>query len=171
VRFRYRRPGARQVTQRRVHPYGLGYREGEWYLVGEDQGRGDVRQFKVARIVGAVQVAKRGPAFTIPPGFQIEHHLERAPWEFAGGAEESAEVLFGPEVAWMVEQGRRAGERFEKRADGSGVLHLKVRRSPKTHQQLLSYLAQYSGDCAILGPAWLRKQATAHLRELRKRYA
>ncbi len=45
-----------------------------------------------------------------------------------------------------------------------------MRKSARTHQRLLGYLSAYSGQCAVLSPAWLRKQAIEHLTELRERY-
>ncbi len=171
VAFRYRAPNSRRSTQRTLHPYGLGYREGEWYLVGLDQQREDLRQFKVMRIEGAVKVAKgKRPDFDMPAGFDIEEHIDRPPWLYEGGREEWAEILFHPDVAWMVEENRGPDQKFEWRDDDSGVLRLKVRRSDHTHERLLHYLASYSGQCAVLKPAWLRKQAMAELRALRGRY-
>jgi len=171
VRFKYRKMDSKEVTERIVHPYGLGYRDGEWYLVGEDQARKDLRQFKVMRIQGTVHVRKaRGPAFTVPAGFDIEEHMERGPWEYAGGRRETAEILFHEDIAWMVEENLKPDQTFERRADGTGVLKLRVRKSPHTHERLLQFLASFSGQCAIMKPAWLRKQALDHLKRLRARY-
>ncbi|MGH7162145.1 MAG: helix-turn-helix transcriptional regulator [Planctomycetota bacterium] len=172
VRFRYRRVGERDATVRSVRPYGLGYREGEWYLVGQDTGRKDLRQFKVVRIQGSVQVPKgRARDFEVPAGFDIEEAVDRPPWEYEEGKEEWARVLFHADVAWMAQEALRPGQRFEGRPDGSGVLSLTVRRSPKTHQRLLTWLAAFSGQCAVLQPSWLRRQALDHLTALRRRYA
>jgi len=171
VKFRYRKGDSKKVTERLVHPYGLGYREGEWYLVGEDQEKRALRQFKVVRIQGAVQAKKgRGPAFRMPPGFDIEQHIERPPWEYAPGRAEVAEIRFHRDVAWMVAENLVPGQQFDFRQDGGGVLRLKVRRAPDTHQKLLNYLAAYSGQCAVASPPWLKKQAIAHLKALRERY-
>jgi len=172
VKFRYRKPESKEATPREVHPYGLGYREGEWYLVGKDLARGDMRQFKIVRIQGAVTSKKsRKGEFEIPAGFDVERTIGRAPWEFEGGKEEWASVLFDADVAWMVEDKVDRGQRFERRADGSGVLSLRVRKSDRTHQRLLHLLASYSAQCAVLKPAWLRKQALDQLQALRGRYA
>ena len=172
VKFKYKKVEGRQVTERIVHPYGLGYHEGEWYLVGADQARDDLRQFKVLRIQGTVSVPKsKKPDFHVPEDFDIEQHIERAPWEFAGGKEEWAEILFAPDVAWMVEEKMKPDQEFKLRDDGSGVLRLKVRKSDVTHQRLMHFLASFSGQCAVLKPAWLRKQAIAHLEALRARYS
>lgn len=169
--FRYQSVGGKRAADRKVHPYGLGYRDGEWYLVGLDLDRDDLRQFKVARIQGAVKTKKgKKPEFEIPAGFDVEQHIERAPWQFEGGKEEWATIVFHEDVAWMVEENVRPDQEFRTRDDGTGELRLKVRKSDTTHQRLLNFLAAYSGQCAIVKPAWLRKQAVAHLQTLRERY-
>jgi proteasome accessory factor B len=171
VKFKYVKVGGRTASERVIHPYGLGYREGEWYLVGEDQARNDLRQFKVVRIHGTVHVKKgKRPDFHVPAGFDIEEYVDRAPWEFAAGKEETAEILFAPEVAWMVDEGKRPEWSFRSRDDGYGLLELTVRKGDETHQRLLHYLASFSAQCAVLKPAWLRKQAMDHLERLRARY-
>jgi len=170
--FRYLGAGDRSAAQRKIHPYGIAFREGEWYVVGRDLQRKEIRQFKILRIQGAVHFSRRKQKdFELPPRFRIEDHLEVAPWRFAGGKEEWARIRFAPDVAWMVEESLRPGWKFERKADGSGVLALKVKRSPQTHQRLLTLLAGYSGSCEVLSPAWLRGQAVADLRALRARYA
>ncbi|MHC4956581.1 MAG: helix-turn-helix transcriptional regulator [Planctomycetota bacterium] len=171
VKFKYKKPGGRDGPARNLEPFGLGYREGEWYLVGRDLEREALRQFKVVRIQGAVTM-KKGPGgeFEVPAGFDIEEHIERSPWEFEGEKTDRAEILFDADVAWMVEENLRPDQTFEWREDGTGVLHLKVNKSPNTHQRLLLYLASYSGQCAILSPPWLRRQAMAHLKQLSERY-
>jgi len=169
--FKYKAASTNRVQKRQVHPYGLGYRHGEWYLVGQDLARDDLRQFKVARIQGPVQVAKgKKPEFSMPAGFDVEKHIDKDPWEYEKGKQEDAAIVFHGDVAWMVEDSLRRGQRFERRGDGTGVLRLKVRKSDHTHAKLLQYLASFSGQCAVLKPAWLRKQAIAHLEALRERY-
>ena len=171
VSFRYKKVGVNSASLRTVHPYGLGYRVGVWYVVGLDLDREDVRQFKVVRIQGAVKTRRgRGPDFKVPAGFDIEEYTERLPWEYETGKEEWAEILFDREVAFMVRERKRRDHNFSERPDGSGVLRLKVRRSDKTHQHLLNMLGAYSGQCAVLKPKWLRQQAIAQLEELRQRY-
>jgi len=172
IKFDYKRPEDRKAARRQLHPYGVGYRDGEWYVVGEDQDRSAIRQFRLSRMTGKLDVTRaRGREFDIPPGFDIEKHLEIEPWEFDEGVkEEWAKILFDEEVAWMVEDALPPGRKFERRSDGRGVLSLKVRKSARTHQRLLGYLSAYSGQCAVLSPAWLRKQAIEHLTELRERY-
>jgi predicted DNA-binding transcriptional regulator YafY len=172
VTFRYRKPNGTAASARQVHPYGVGYREGEWYVVGLDLARDGLRQFKIVRIEGKVKLNRgKGPDFDVPAGFDIEEHVERPPWEYDdGGKEEWARILFHSDVAWMAEESRKPGTKFEMQPDGSGILHLKVRKSPKTHRRMMHYLASFSGQCAILEPQWLRRQAMADLRTILERH-
>ena len=79
--------------------------------------------------------------------------------------------LGGERSYFLLDHEQRAiRQRFEPHEDGSGVLHLKVRKADDTHHRLLSFLAPYSGQCAVLSPAWLRRQAIEHLEELAAQY-
>ena len=171
VKFLYRAANSRATTKREVHPYGLGYREGEWYLVGHDVAKEALRQFKVVRMTGKVTVSRgKERDFVVPAGFDIEQHIEHVPWEYPKGREEWAVILFDKIVAWMVEDDLKPGQKFTWRDNGDGELHLKVHKSDDTHKRLLGLLAKYSGQCAVLKPAWLRRQAMADLSELRVLY-
>jgi predicted DNA-binding transcriptional regulator YafY len=71
VRLRYR---ARQgdVSERDFDPYGLAYRAGRWYAVGQCQLRGGLRSFRLDR----VESVRRLPwSFSRPGGFDALSHL------------------------------------------------------------------------------------------------
>jgi predicted DNA-binding transcriptional regulator YafY len=55
---------------RTLWPFGLLGREGNWYVVGLDVGRGEQRTYRVDRIEGDVHVAQPG-AFERPDGFDV----------------------------------------------------------------------------------------------------
>ena len=63
VRFAYRKEGERDAETRHLHPWGLVFFHGRWYLVGFDQDRGARRTFRLSRITGPVAVT--GPAGTV----------------------------------------------------------------------------------------------------------
>jgi len=63
VRFGYRKEGAREADTRHLHPWGLVFFHGRWYLVGFDLDRGAQRTFRLSRIVGPVAVT--GPAGSV----------------------------------------------------------------------------------------------------------
>lgn len=66
---------------RKVNPYGLGSRHGNWYLVGFDQDRMDVRTFRLDRIVGDVELASKKSAFETDLGFDVLGYLDSTLFE------------------------------------------------------------------------------------------
>jgi predicted DNA-binding transcriptional regulator YafY len=69
------RSAAGEETERDVDPYGLAYREGCWYLVGECHLRGGLRSFRLDRIRA---VAAREEVFVRPAGFDALAFLTRS---------------------------------------------------------------------------------------------
>ncbi|HST48918.1 helix-turn-helix transcriptional regulator [Jatrophihabitans sp.] len=55
VQFGYRKQSAPAPEKRTVEPWGVLSWRGRWYLVGHDRGRGDVRSFRLDRLVGEVR--------------------------------------------------------------------------------------------------------------------
>ncbi|MEO6501112.1 MAG: WYL domain-containing protein [Jatrophihabitantaceae bacterium] len=55
VQFAHRKQSAPAPQKRTVEPWGVLSWRGRWYVVGYDRGRGDVRSFRLDRIVGEVR--------------------------------------------------------------------------------------------------------------------
>ena len=72
ISFTYR---SRNVSQRRISPYGLTLWKGSWYLVGLDLEKKEIRVFKVSRITSDIKFESKPEAFAIPEDFRIEDHL------------------------------------------------------------------------------------------------
>ncbi len=72
-----------EITKRRVDPYGLVYRQGDWILVGHCHLREAPRVFHVRRLRGlAVNPLKpKSPDFEVPSGFKLRQHVARHPWQ------------------------------------------------------------------------------------------
>ena len=74
VSFNYLAGSTGKEEERRVEPWGLGSRFGQWYLVGHDQTRGDRRFFRLSRLTSAVTVLEK-ESFTPPAGFNVRAEL------------------------------------------------------------------------------------------------
>ncbi|WP_229994971.1 WYL domain-containing protein [Arthrobacter sp. Bi26] len=74
VRFSYLAGSTGQEQERLVEPWGLGSRFGQWYLVGQDRGRGDKRFFRLSRLTSAVTVLEK-KGFTPPAAFNVRAEL------------------------------------------------------------------------------------------------
>lgn len=75
IRFEYQKSGSQQPENRRVNPLGLGGWRGDWYLVGEDLSRSDIRVFKVGRITSSIEVDRKRSAYEIPEDFRVRDYL------------------------------------------------------------------------------------------------
>lgn len=100
VRIRYRAGDAR-VTERLTDPYGVAFQSGAWYVAAWDHLRGELRTFRLDRILEA-EVTKE--TFERPPGFDVAGHVQQSlatvPWPWV------AEVLLATS---MREARRRIG--------------------------------------------------------------
>ncbi|GAA3689788.1 WYL domain-containing protein [Arthrobacter ginkgonis] len=74
IRFTYRAVDGTE-SRRRVEPWGVGSRFGNWYLVGLDRDRGEERMFRLSRITS--DIARLGGTMKRPEGFRIAEHLDR----------------------------------------------------------------------------------------------
>ena len=73
-----------RTTERTVHPYGIVAHAGRWYLTGLDAGSGEVRTFRLDRVVSA---RLGSVTFAVPEDFdpraEVLDALARAPWRHA----------------------------------------------------------------------------------------
>lgn len=103
--FNYHSIGRDVVSARTVHPYGLLFISGVWYLVAHDPGVGDIRNFRVSRIVEP-QVNKarqQSVDFEVPADFDLWKRAEsRRAWELGDDDAITVTVHFQPLNAYAV---------------------------------------------------------------------
>jgi proteasome accessory factor B len=152
---------------RRLDPYGLVHRKGAWYLVGRDHDAGELRSFRLDRVVGEIafadgRLAPPGPEFDPPPGFRPEEALELPPFversDVAGGG---ALVAFDPSTAWWVERSH-PWLRLEGRPDGGAEARVPV----SDVAGFVSWVLSLGEGVEVLEPAELRRAILARLEEL-----
>ena len=155
VTFRYR------GGPRRLDPYGIVFRNGHWYVVGNDSDRSAIRAFRADRIDSEVEA---GPpaAFERPDGFDPASALRDEPWRF--GDEEPAEalVLVSPTQAGWVEADLGGKAVAERREDGSIV----VRMAVTNREAFRSFVLGLLDHAEVLAPPELRADMVAWLSEL-----
>jgi proteasome accessory factor C len=78
VSFRYLAGTTGKEEERRVEPWGLGSRFGQWYLVGFDRSREAQRVFRLSRVTSAVTVLDKD-TYVAPAGFNVRAELDRLP--------------------------------------------------------------------------------------------
>ena len=157
VKFRYHGIYRGEETQRDVDGFGLLFQGGQWYLIGFDRLRDDVRVFRVGRMadVAPNKASPSTPDYEVPADFELGKYAGRQPWEL-GEAEEqpiTARVLFKFPLSLWAERNRYGAA--ESRHDNGDV----VRRFT-VHQTnpFLRWLLGMQDETEILEPAELRAE-------------
>lgn len=169
VQFTYYAIGADKTRRRAVDPYGLGFADGRWYLVGRSHARRAIRSFRIDRIRGDVALARpdaAGPDFETPDSFHLEDYLGRPPWTFGRAEPVVAVIRFDSTVAWMVKEDQCADDRWTDRPDGRGELERRVTNV----DALLKWLLRFGPHAEVVAPPELRKRTIEALRAVRCLY-
>lgn len=138
-------------TRRTVHPYGLRFARGHWYLVAYDRGRAAERTFRVDRIEGEPLVGSPG-SFEAPVPESFPGGARQGPWTF--GESGSVEALVEIDALAATEVVAELGEASvrERRAGGSVVVALEVANVPAFRSWVLGLL----DHAVVLSPPELR---------------
>ena len=153
VRLRYHgRP-------RTLEPVGLLFRGGFWYVNAREEGHHLVKNFRVDRIEGEVEVGD-ADAFTAPEGFDPSAALATEPWQLGGEEVVEADVLVDRVHAARVEAELGAAAVVERLDDGGIVVRLTVANPPALRSWVLGML----DHARVLGPPALVEDMVAWLR-------
>ena len=150
VAFEYHGIYRGETTQRDVDGYGMLYQRGNWYLIGYDHLRSDMRVFRVERMDAVAPNRKKPetPDYDVPDDFVLADWRRREAWELGGeDAPIEAKVAFRfPRSLWVDRNG--FGEPLLTGPDGSSV------RSFRVHQvdPFLRWVLSQDGEARIMGP-------------------
>jgi proteasome accessory factor B len=155
VRFDYRTARG-EASERHVDPYGLVFRGGHWYLVGMDRDRGDLRAFRVSRLVSELE--DEGDGGSPPHGFRAADHVQPGPWP-PGEQHDRARVALSPDVAWIAARSVADVETLVTRDDGWVEIALPAGEPA----WIASWVLSYGPDAEVLEPAALRVEVFRRL--------
>jgi proteasome accessory factor B len=154
VKFTYHGLHRGEATERNVAPYGMLFQQAQWYLVGHDELRDDVRVFRVGRLSDPRVNARapKTPDYEVPGGFTLDSYRGREAWEL--GSEDDpvieARVRFEfPTCLWADRNG--FGSLMESREDGSQVRAFAVRQV----DPFLRWILSLEGNARIEAPTEL----------------
>ena len=170
VVFRYWTIDDDRTEKRVVWPYGLGLADGAWYLVGYDEGRKAVRNFRLDRVRGRVTIPTRkgSPEFDVPKDFDLSEHVGLEEFQIDAGGSPLTVAIETDEVAtWLLERRLRGAGRLTKRPDGTGLYEVEV----KNEDGLLRWLAEFGPRVRIVSPRRLADLFRDRLKAARDLYA
>ena len=172
MQFTYYAISHDRTRTRTVDPYGVGFHAGNWYLVGRDHERDDVRSFRLDRVRSTPKTAddhRDGPSFDVPEDFRLSDHVGRHSWELPEPASGPVEVRvrLDPTVAWMVRDDPPRDGRLELFEDGSGMLTVATERP----DALVRWVLRLTAHAEVIEPDWLRQRCADAARRVADLYA
>ena len=173
IEFSYYSLQRDDVSDRKVNPYHLVFREGQFYLIGYSHERDEVRVFRLSRIRGKVSYATKAEHdFTSPEDFDRRDYARRADWQM-GEIEGTAKVFLRERIAWLVERdfGRHGTLRKPARGDGARGRGMIFETDYASARQLISWVLSWRENARVLDPPELAAEAEERLALLRDRHS
>jgi proteasome accessory factor C len=155
-----------ETGPRKVDPYQLLFRAGQFYLIGHSHERAAIRVFRLSRMRGKVAYATKAEHdFKRPDDFDPRSYAARADWQF-GDEAGVAEVAVSERLAWQVE--RHFGRFGEVRHGEDGDL---VFATPyASARQVISFVLGLGEHAHLAGPAELVAEADERIGLIERRH-
>lgn len=172
IEFTYYTMERDETAKRKVDPYHLVFRGGQFYLIGHSYEREAVRVFRLSRIQGKVGYASKAEHdFSPPEDFDRRDYGQRADWQL-GEIRGTAKIFVRDRIAWLVERdyGAYGTLRPAKKSDsapGKGSVFETDYASPR---ELIAWVLRWRQNAQVLGPDELREEAENRLELLDERH-
>lgn len=168
VTFRYHTVDANRTEERTIHPFGLGLVDGNWHLVGHDEDRGGMRNFRLDRIRGKVKIIdKKDGAYEVPEDFDINRYVSQEEFDIGEGPEIEVVVAFDEISTWLLQRRRIGGGKLVVQDDGTGLLTFRIRNEEGFHR----WVAEFGQRAKIVKPEQLAEEFRVRISKARARYA
>jgi proteasome accessory factor BC len=164
--FDYYTIGRDAEEKRKVDPYHLLFRGGQFYLIGYSHERDDIRVFRVSRILGKVGYASKAEHdFNRPEDFDPRVYATRTDWQL-GDTVGRARIWLSDRIDWLaLRHFGHAGEVTE--ADGGVIFETDYADS----RQIVSWVLGLGEQARIEGPEELAAAARERLELVIERHA
>jgi len=172
IEFSYYSLQRDETSDRKVNPYHLVFREGQFYLIGYSHEREEVRVFRLSRIRGKVSYATKAEHdFPPPEDFDRRDYASRADWQM-GETKGTAKVFLRERIAWLVERdfARHGTLRKPERGDGARGRGMVFETEYASDRQLISWVLSWRENARLLDPPELAAEADERLALLRDRH-
>lgn len=172
IEFTYYTMERGETEKRKVDPYHLVFRGGQFYLIGHAHERDAVRVFRLSRIQGKVGYASKAEHdFSPPEDFDRRDYGSRADWQL-GETQGTAKIWIRDRIAWLIERDYGAyGElRPATKADGAPGKGQVFETRYASVRELIAWVLRWRANAQVLAPDDLREEAEGRLSLLRSRH-
>jgi proteasome accessory factor BC len=158
ILFEYYTIGRDAEEKRKVDPYHLLFRGGQFYLIGYSHERDDVRVFRVSRIRGKVGYSSKAEHdFNRPEDFDPRVYATRTDWQL-GDPGGTARIWLSNRIDWLAL--RHFGHAGTVTEEDDGVI---FETEYSESRQLISWVLGLGDQARILEPAELAAEARERL--------
>ncbi len=159
--FDYYTIGRDSTETRKVDPYHLLYKGGQFYLIGHSHERDDVRVFRVSRIRGKVGYSSKAEHdFNRPEDFDPREYATRTDWQL-GEPVGRARIWLSDRIDWLAL--RHFGHAGEVSEADDGVI---FETDYASARQMVSWVLGLGEHARIEGPPELVTEARARLEQI-----
>jgi proteasome accessory factor BC len=158
ILFDYYTIGRDAEERRKVDPYHLLYRGGQFYLIGHSHERDDVRVFRVSRIRGKVGYSSKAEHdFNRPEEFDPRLYATRTDWQL-GEPVGRGRIWLSDRIDWLAL--RHFGHAGDVQKTDDGVIFETDYALPR---QMVSWVLGLGDQARILDPPELVEEAASRL--------
>jgi predicted DNA-binding transcriptional regulator YafY len=164
VEFDYLSLRASKPERRRLAPYHLASINNQWYVIGADQLRGQLRTFALTRIAG-VKTLKT--PFERPKDFSVAKMLSGSFAAFQAARTEQVKIRFDGFAARLVRERQwHVSQRMRPTEAGGIELTMRVGVAP----DLESWILGWGDHAEVIEPAELRERICATIGKMAAKY-
>lgn len=172
IEFTYYTMERGETEKRKVDPYHLVFRGGQFYLIGHAHERDAVRVFRLSRIQGKVGYASKAEHdFSPPEDFDRRDYGSRADWQL-GEVRGTAKIFVRERIAWLIERdfGRYGALREAAKSDGAPGRGRIFETAYASERELIAWVLRWRQNAEALAPEELREEVAQRLALLRDRH-
>ena len=172
IEFSYYTMERDEVSDRKVNPYHLVFRDGQFYLIGLSHEREAVRIFRLSRIRGKVSYASKAEHdFSSPENFDRRDYGSRSEWQM-GGITGTARIFVRERIAWLVERdfGKYGSLRKVTKDDGVKGRGMIYETDYASIRQLISWVLSWRDNAHLIAPSEAATEGGKRLELLRERH-
>jgi proteasome accessory factor C len=172
IEFTYYTMERGETEKRKVDPYHLVFRGGQFYLIGHSHERDAVRVFRLSRIQGKVGYASKAEHdFSPPEDFDRRDYGSRADWQL-GETKGTAKIFVRERIAWLIERdfGRYGELREAKKSDGAPGKGRIFETAYASERELIAWVLRWRQNAQVLAPDDLREEVEGRVALLRQRH-
>jgi predicted DNA-binding transcriptional regulator YafY len=158
VDIRYEAVHSREITERRVDPYGLVFSDGNWLMVGFCHFDRDIRKFDLDRIL---EIKVSWLKFK-SDDFDLQQYIDER-WGLYDGEKTVVKVRFEKEISHLITRKKKWHPSEERTILPSGDVELSF--TVAGTEKLKKWLYTWIPNVKMIEPRWMREEMTKDLKK------